>query len=355
MGWLGAIAGGAESANDVIDNRLKSITEEETRQGVLKKETELARIRDQIDAEKEQRVQEAEIAREGRKEEIDIRQEDRTYENAIKTRNENYDFNSSPERQKKLSEARMAGQQVEDQYKDERDAERFPIELEQKKQLFEATDTIDYDQRQLDHEKTQIEIDKALTASTDLSDREKKALEIYAKDYQNTYDTINKRVEGGTLNPNSEEYVAATTDLYNKKQSIDALLGIETKPFKPGEDYAGIRTKEEKSKSDPEKKKTGLLDAVGTLNKDFNSKPASVSDRETAIRAKVKADIEKKKSRHEKLKVGIEELKSGAPVKQLWEDLNRKPTRIDDQYSPQSKFETDDSIYNRILKEELSR
>lgn len=337
MGWLGALSGGAESANDVIDNRLKSITEEETRQDVLKKETELARIRDQIDAEKEQRVQEAEIAREGRSEQSNINQEERMHDNAIRTRNENFDFNTDPNKAIAASRAKVAGQQVEDEYKNS----QFPIELEQKKQIAQATDNTDYEQQRLNHEKTQIEIDKALTTSTDLSEREKKALEIYAKDYQNTYDTINKRVVGGTLNPNSEEYVAATTDLYNKKQSIDALLGIETKPFKPGADYAGIRTEEEKQQPKPEKKKTGLLDAFGTLNKDFNSKPASTEDRESAIRAKVKADIEKRKA--------------GSPIKQVWDELNRKPTSGGNQYSPQSKFETDDAIYNRILKEELSR
>jgi hypothetical protein len=336
MGWLGAVAGGAGAANNVIDNRLKSITDEETRQGVLKKETDLARIQDQISSEKEKRVQEAEIAREGRTEQSNVRKEERAHDNAIRTRNENHEFITDPNRAIEASKAKVAGQQIEDEYKNS----QFPIELEQKKQIAKATDNTDYEQQRLNHEKTRIEIDEALTKGTDLSEREKKALEIYAKDYQNTYETINKRIEGGTLDPNSEEYVTANVELYNKKQSIDALLGIETKSIEPGKDYAGIRTEEEKQQPKPEEKKTGLLDAFDTIKEDYKGKPASTEDRESAIRAKIKADIKKRED--------------GSPLKQIWNELNRKPTSGGNQYQSQGGFESDDALYNRILKEELS-
>lgn len=334
MGWLGAIAGGAEAANTVIDNRLKAMNEEETRQSLLKKEIDLAKMRDEIEAQKEQRVEEAEIAREGRKEQIDMRQEERTHDNAIRTRNENFEFNTDPNKAIAVSRAKVAGQQVEDQYKDS----RFDTELDQKKQIAKATDKTDYEQRRLDHEKTQIEIANALSKSNDLTEREKKALEIYSKDYQNRYENVQKRLAEGNLDINSDEYVAANTDLYNRKQAIDALLGYETKPFKQGEDYAGIRTEEEKPKPEPEKKKTGLLDAV---KEDFKSKPASSETREFQIRQKVLADIEKRKA--------------GTPLERIWKELNKKPTSGGNQYNPQGRFESDEDLYNKILQEELSK
>lgn len=143
MGMLGAIAGGAGAAKNLIENKSKEIDDDRLRQIEL-----------QTQLEREARIREQTMQDQDRAEQRYSDRQQSEYEMGKQKRQDELEFQTNPENIKKAVGAEVIKKQAVDEYSDS----RFPTELDQKKQLVEATDNTDYAARDLENQKRELEL-----------------------------------------------------------------------------------------------------------------------------------------------------------------------------------------------------
>lgn len=188
-------------------------------------EEDMKRMDAEIQAERERRVEEANIRAEGRKEAGAIRGEQRQMVNHKVQRQDDLDFATNPDNVNRVTEAGLLKQRKEDEYGDS----RSDIEIQQAARkaaaLDKATyhDNTDYEGRRLAHEKLGLEIDDMARnpqMNTKLSGLTKARLDSANKD-------IDRLTKAYTGTEDAKQKVQIKKRLDAAEAKRDALLGYE--------------------------------------------------------------------------------------------------------------------------------
>jgi len=143
VGMLGALAAGGKAVSSMAAEKSKEIDDDRLRQ--IELQTQLDR---------EARIHEQTLQVQDRAEQRYTDRQQSEYEMGKQKRQDELEFQTNPENIQKAVGAEVLKKQAVDQYSDS----RFPMELEQKKQLVEATDNTDYAARDLENQKRELEL-----------------------------------------------------------------------------------------------------------------------------------------------------------------------------------------------------
>jgi len=143
VGMLGALAAGGKAVSSMAAEKSKELDDDRLRQIEL-----------QTQMDREARIREQTLQVQDRAEQRYADRQQSEYKMGKQKRQDELEFQTNPENIQKAVGAEVLKKQAVDRYSDS----RFPMELEQKKQLVEATDNTDYAARDLENQKRELEL-----------------------------------------------------------------------------------------------------------------------------------------------------------------------------------------------------
>jgi len=213
VGMLGALSAGGKMGASMAAEKSKQIDDEQLKQ-----------MEAQADLEKEARIQEQTLQSEARADQRYEQRQQSEYERGKQKRQDELEFQTNPDNINKAVGAEVQKKQAVDQYSDS----RFPTELEQKKQLVEATDNTDYAARDLDNQKRELELKRM--QETKIPAEYKDALHALSESERNlTIQYKQSATDTATLEADpatsTNQLIAARQD---KKDLLDELKGVRS-------------------------------------------------------------------------------------------------------------------------------